>query len=51
MLSFREHPRVLLCCSAPIFMLLYSSLFLKFVNDFEISCQDDELTLKIEFIL
>ena len=47
MLSFREHPRVLLCCSAPNFMLFNSSLFLKFVNNFEILCQDDDLHLKL----
>ena len=49
MLSFREHPRVPLRCSVPTFMLFHSFLFLKFVNNFEISCQDDEFTLKIEF--
>ena len=47
MLSFREHPRVLLCCSAPTFMLFHSSLFLKFVNNFEILCEDDDLHLKL----
>ena len=48
MLSFREHPRVPLRCSVPTFVLFHSSLFLEFVNNFEI-CQDDEFTLKIEF--
>ena len=32
LLSYREHPRELLCCSAPTFMLFHSSLFLKFVS-------------------
>ena len=47
----REHPRVLLCCAAPTFMLFHRSLFLKFVSNFEISCQDNEFTLKVEFTL
>ena len=51
MQRFREHPRVLLCCSASTFMLFHSSLFLKFVSNFEISCQDDAFTFKIEFTL
>ena len=50
-LSSREHPRVLLCCSAPTFMLFHSSLFLKFVNNFEITCQEFEFTLKVAFTL
>ena len=50
-LSSREHPRVHLCCPAPTFMLFHYSLFLKFVNNFEISCQDNEFTLKVEFTL
>ena len=45
LLSSREHPKVLLCCAAPTFMLLYYSLFLKFVNNFEISCQGNESAL------
>ena len=47
----REHPRVLLICAAPTFMLFHRSLFLKFVSNFEISCQDNEFTLKVEFTL
>ena len=50
-LSSREHPRVHLCCAAPTFMLFHYSLFLKFVNNFEISCQDNVFTLKVEFTL
>ena len=50
-LSSRENPRVLLCCAAPTFMLFHYSLFLKFVNNFEISSQDNEFTLKVEFTL
>ena len=50
-LSSRVHPRVLLCCAAPTFMLFHYSLFLKFVNNFEISCQDNEFALKVEFTL
>ena len=40
-----------LCCAAPTFMLFHYSLFLKFVNNFEISCQDNEFALKVEFTL
>ena len=50
-LSSREHPRVLLSCAAPTFMLFHYSLFLKFANNFEISCQDNEFALKVEFTL
>ena len=50
-LSSREHPRLYLCCAAPAFMLFHYSLFLKFVNNFEIPCQDNEFTLKVEFTL
>ena len=50
-LSPREHPRVHLCCAAPTFMLFHYSLFLEFVNNFEISYQDNEFTLKVEFAL
>ena len=46
-LSSSEHPRVHLCCAAPTFMLFHYSLFLKFVNNFEISCQDNEFTLTV----
>ena len=49
--SSREHPRVHLCCADPTFMLFHYSLFLKFVNNFEISCQDNEFALKVEFTL
>ena len=49
--SPREHPKALLCCAAPTFMLVHRSLFLKFVNNFEISCQDNQFTLKVEFTL
>ena len=48
-LSSREHPGVLLCCAAPIFLLFHYSLFLKFVKNFEITCQDNDFTLKVEF--
>ena len=41
-LSSREHPGVLLYCVSPTFMLLHYCLFLKFFNNFEISCQDKE---------
>ena len=44
-LSFREHPRVYLSCAAPTFMLFHYSLLLKFVNNCEISYQDNEFTL------
>ena len=50
-LSSREHPRVILCCAAQTFMLFHHYLFLKFVNNFEISCQDNEFLLKVEFTL
>ena len=50
-LSSRERPRVLLRCAAPAFLLFHYSLFLKCVNNFEISCQDDEFTIKVEFAL
>ena len=50
LLSSREHPRVFLCCSAPTFMLFHS-LFLKFVNNLEISCQEDRKLNKVEFTL
>ena len=39
------------CCSVSTFMLFHSSLFLKLVYNFEISCQEDEFTLKVEFTL
>ena len=39
----------MLCSSA--FMLLYYFLFLKFVNNFEISREDNEFTFKVEFTL
>ena len=45
LLSSGEHPRVLLCCAAPTFMLLHYFLFLKFASNFEISCQDNEFAL------
>ena len=51
LVSSREHQRVLLCCSTQTFKLLYSSSFLKFANDFEISCQIDGFTIKVEFTL
>ena len=50
-LSSREYPRVHLCRAAPTFMLFHYSSFFKFVNDFEISCQLNEFTLKVEFTL
>ena len=50
-LSSMEHPSVLLWCAAPTFMLFHCYLFLKFVNNFEISCQDNEFALKVEFTL
>ena len=50
-LSSREHPRVHLCYAALTFMLFHYSLFLKFVNNFEIPCQDNEFTLEVEFTL
>ena len=40
-----------LCCAAATFMLFHYSLFLKFVNNFDISCQDNEFILKVEFTL
>ena len=43
--SSRQHPRVLLCCAAPTFMLFHYSFFLKFVSNFEISCQGSEFAL------
>ena len=46
-LSSRKHPRVLLCRAAPTFMLFHYSLFLKFDNNFEISCQGTDLHLKL----
>ena len=49
--SSRDHPRVLLCCSAPTFMLFHFSLLLKFLNNFEISFQEFEFTLKVVFTL
>ena len=39
----------MLCSSA--FMLFYYFLFLKFVNNFEISREDNEFTFKVEFTL
>ena len=45
LLNSREHPRVLLCCATSTFMLLHYSLFLKFVNNLEIPCQDNEFAL------
>ena len=50
-LSSREHPRVHLCCAAPTFMLFHYSLFFKFVNNFEISCQDNGFTLYNSILL
>ena len=38
-------------CAAPTFMLLLYSLVLKFVNNFEVSCQDNEFTVKVEVTL
>ena len=46
-----EHLREHVCCAAPTFMLFHYSLFLKFVNKFQISCQDNEFTLKVDFTL
>ena len=39
----------MLCSSA--FMLFYYFLFLKFVNNFEISREDNEFTFKVKFTL
>ena len=50
-LRSREHPRVLLCYATPTFLLFHYSLFLKFVNNFEMLCQDNKFVLKVEFTL
>ena len=49
--KFQGASKITLCCFVPTFILFYSSLFLKFVNNFDMSCQDDEFTLKVEFTL
>ena len=42
-----EHPTVLLCCAAPTFMLFHYSLFLKFVNNFQIHVRTVSLHFKL----
>ena len=46
-LSSRKHPRLLLCCAAPTFMLFHYSLFLKFVKYLEISVRTVSLHFKL----
>ena len=49
--KFKGASKSTLCCAAPTFMLFHYSLFLKFVKNFEIPCQGNEFTLKVEFTL
>ena len=45
-LSSKQHTRVLLFCATATFMLFHYFFIFEIVNNFEISCQDNEFRLK-----
>ena len=50
-LSSKQHTRVLLFCATATFMLFHYFFIFEIVNNFEISCQDNEFRLKVGFTL